>query len=41
MGSTVILLMPPGMGSWRADLQPGALVRVGQSIGQLDAGRGQ
>jgi phosphatidylserine decarboxylase len=41
MGSTVILLMPPGMGSWRADLQPGALVRVGQCIGQLDAGRGQ
>jgi phosphatidylserine decarboxylase len=32
MGSTVILLLPPGTAQWLPALQPGSLVRVGQII---------
>ncbi len=35
MGSTVILLQPPGMARWREDVGPGDAVRMGQSLGQL------
>jgi phosphatidylserine decarboxylase len=35
MGSTVILLLPAGLGSWRANLGAGQLVRVGERLGQL------
>lgn len=37
MGSTVILLLPPGMGSWQPSLLPGQTVKVGQALGQLQA----
>ncbi len=36
MGSTVILLLPPGAAHWDESLQPGATLRVGQSLGRLD-----
>lgn len=36
MGSTVILLLPPGRAHWEAALQPGVPLRVGQRIGLLD-----
>ncbi|MDE2262479.1 MAG: phosphatidylserine decarboxylase [Gammaproteobacteria bacterium] len=32
MGSTVILLLPPGAADWLPQLQPGSPVRVGQTI---------
>jgi phosphatidylserine decarboxylase len=35
MGSTVIVLLPPGVCAWDSDLQPGAAVRLGEAIGQL------
>lgn len=35
MGSTVILLLPPGVALWDDDLQPGETLRVGEAIGQL------
>jgi phosphatidylserine decarboxylase len=35
MGSTVILLLPPGMASWRSNLDAGEVLRVGESIGRL------
>jgi len=35
MGSTVILLLPPGAAEWLPELQPGAPVRVGQTIARL------
>jgi phosphatidylserine decarboxylase len=35
MGSTVILLLPPGAAEWLPELQPGARVRVGQTIARL------
>jgi phosphatidylserine decarboxylase len=34
MGSTVILLFPPGVVEWAAALRPGRPVRVGESIGR-------
>jgi phosphatidylserine decarboxylase len=37
MGSTVILLLPPGAAHWDASLKPAATLRVGQRLGQLDA----
>jgi len=41
MGSTVILLLPPGAGSWRQDLVSGTAVRMGEAIGALgDADHG-
>jgi len=35
MGSTVILLLPPGTATWLPDLQPGSTVRVGQTLARL------
>jgi len=35
LGSTVILLFPPGMVTWDPDLVPGSPVRMGQRIGGL------
>jgi phosphatidylserine decarboxylase len=35
MGSTVILLLPPGVARWDESLQPGATLRVGQGLGTL------
>jgi len=35
MGSTVLLLLPPGLARWDASLQPGAAVAVGQPLGSL------
>ena len=38
MGSTVILLLPPGAARWDDTLTPGRAVRVGQTIGHWAAG---
>ncbi len=35
MGSTVILLLPPGRAEWLTAVAPGAAVRVGQAIARL------
>jgi phosphatidylserine decarboxylase len=35
MGSTVIVLLPPGAGGWDADMGPARSLRVGQRIGLL------
>ena len=35
MGSTVILLLPPGMGEWLPGLAAGSRVRVGQALARL------
>ncbi len=35
MGSTVILLLPPGRSEWLADLAPGRAIRVGQALARL------
>ena len=35
MGSTVILLFPKGRVQWRADLEAGMTVRVGQTLGRI------
>jgi len=35
MGSTVILLLPPGMVRWDSWLRPGSPLRVGESLGAL------
>jgi phosphatidylserine decarboxylase len=35
MGSTVILLLPPGAADWLPAVTPGSLVRVGQSLARL------
>jgi phosphatidylserine decarboxylase len=40
MGSTVILLFPPGRIEWQADFQPGRVVRMGEPIGRLLRQRG-
>lgn len=37
MGSTVILLTPPGVCTWNNSLQPGAILRMGESIGALQS----
>jgi phosphatidylserine decarboxylase len=37
MGSTVILLLPPGAAHWDALLKVGTTLRVGQGLGRLDA----
>jgi phosphatidylserine decarboxylase len=34
LGSTVILLFPPGTCEWHASLEPGSAVRVGRAIGR-------
>ena len=38
MGSTVILLFPPGAATWKGDLAPGVPLRMGQALGQLHTG---
>ncbi len=35
MGSTVVLLTPPGSVNWDSAVHPGGIVRVGQSLGKL------
>lgn len=35
MGSTVILLLPPGVSDWEPALRPGVAVRMGQRIGRI------
>lgn len=35
MGSTVILLLPPGAAEWNGGLRPGARLRMGEAIGRL------
>ena len=37
MGSTVILLLPAGAGSWKTDLVPNSTVRMGESIGAVQS----
>ena len=37
MGSTVILLLPPGTAEWLPALRPGSRVRVGQTIARLSS----
>jgi phosphatidylserine decarboxylase len=37
MGSTVILLLPPGTTHWHADLRAGAAIRMGQPLARLSA----
>ena len=34
MGSTVIVLLPDGVGEWRDKLEPGTTLRMGESIGR-------
>ena len=38
MGSTVILLMPPGVCEWDDDLEPGETLRMGEEIGEIKGG---
>ena len=35
MGSTVIVLMPPGVCEWDDDLEPGETLRMGEDIGEI------
>ena len=35
MGSTVIVLLPPGVAEWEDDLEPGETLRMGEEIGEL------
>ena len=35
MGSTVILLFPPGCVAWRDDLAPGHELLMGQALGKV------
>jgi phosphatidylserine decarboxylase len=35
MGSTVILLLPPGAADWLPAIRPGATIRVGQTLARL------
>jgi phosphatidylserine decarboxylase len=35
MGSTVILLLPPGAAAWSTNLRPGTTLRMGERIGTL------
>ena len=37
MGSTVILLLPPGAAEWQATLTAGRVLRMGERIGSLRA----
>ncbi len=40
MGSTVILLMPPGACEWDDDLEPGETLRMGEEIGEIQGTTG-
>jgi len=35
MGSTVILLLPPGRCEWQDELAPGSAIRMGQTLARL------
>ena len=35
MGSTVILLLPPGRAEWQGELAPGSAIRMGQALARL------
>jgi phosphatidylserine decarboxylase len=37
MGSTIVLLLPPGAGVWDSALRPGGQLRMGEGIGTLSA----
>jgi phosphatidylserine decarboxylase len=37
LGSTVILLLPPGLGQLQSTLKPGDALKVGQRVGQLES----
>jgi len=39
MGSTVILLLPPGMATWDTQLRPGATIRMGQPLARTNVPR--
>jgi phosphatidylserine decarboxylase len=42
LGSTAIVLLPKGAAAWRADLQAGSAVRMGEALGhRREAGSGQ
>jgi phosphatidylserine decarboxylase len=41
MGSTVILLLPPGASQWQASLAAGRVLRMGERIGTLQAWTGR
>jgi phosphatidylserine decarboxylase len=38
MGSTVLLLLPPGFARWNPSLRPGTAIAVGQALGSVLAG---
>ena len=40
MGSTVIVLMPPGVCEWDDDLEPGETLRMGEEIGEIKGAAG-
>ncbi len=40
MGSTVILLLPPGAARWNDSLVAGATLRMGERIGTLQGWQG-
>jgi phosphatidylserine decarboxylase len=35
MGSTVILLLPPGRTEWLGELSPGSAIRMGRALARL------
>jgi phosphatidylserine decarboxylase len=35
MGSTIILLLPPGVCDWRSGLESGEALRMGESLGRI------
>lgn len=39
IGSTVIVLLPVGQMQWRADLEAGSAVRIGEALGRLLSAR--
>ncbi|MEM7050932.1 MAG: archaetidylserine decarboxylase [Acidobacteriota bacterium] len=39
MGSTVLVLLPPGVAEWAPEIVPGAAVRMGQRLGETARGR--
>jgi phosphatidylserine decarboxylase len=40
MGSTVIVLLPPGTTAWHAQMQPGNAIRMGQPLARITASLG-
>jgi len=41
LGSTVILMLPPGRLAWRETLKPGQLVNMGEALGELGSEPGE